>query len=63
MAWLGRSMAAAHARKQGGTLLPIDSDGWCLIACVARAAPELRRDQAALLAQALEVVRDALPAP
>jgi hypothetical protein len=63
MAWLGRSMAAAHVQKLGGTLPPIDPDGWCLIACVARAAPELGRDQAALLAQALEVVRDALPAP
>ena len=55
-------MAVAYVQKRGGTIIPIDPDGWCLIASVARAAPELG-GQAKVLKQALQVVRDDLPMP
>jgi hypothetical protein len=45
MAALGRSMAQAAVAEKGYRVSPIAADGWCLLTCVAQAAPQLGKPE------------------
>jgi len=53
---VGRAMAAAYAKQQGGDVWRADPDGWCLLACVERALGGA--DRTLLLQQALHVISE-----